>query len=206
MVHDPMTERYLYILITAIALLIFTISFFAIQMLYPLTTEVPFIVRTQDIMEELPRIRPLSHKGQNPDMAVVGFMVSHYVSLREDYDVMALDRNTIGVQAHSTPEVYQEYLRYLDLKNPESPVTLYQRHSTRRARLMQFSMLSMVEGRAEAVFEATVDNKTEQQKTQWIANISFSYKNIALDETTGRPKPLDFVVTSYHAKRLQDMQ
>jgi type IV secretory pathway component VirB8 len=203
--HDPMTERYFYIFITIIAVIIFFISFISIQMLYPLKSTAPFIVRSMDMMEDLPRIRPLARKGEDPNAAVVRFLLRHYVSLREEYDVKLVDRNDLGVRGHSSPEVYAEYERYIDPKNPESPVTLYQRHAVRDVQVLEIRGLSLRTGEAEVVFRATVDNKPDQT-SQWIANISFTYKNIALDEVTGKPAPLQFIVTRYRTKRLQDIQ
>ena len=58
----------------------------------------------------------------------------------------------------------------------------------------------------EVIFEALIDSRTDVKKSHWRANISFDYSGIALDEKSDTVKPMNFVVTEYHSKRLQDIK
>src|SRR5436190_934868 len=66
-IHDPMAERYLYLLITSFSALIFLIAFIAVRGLYPLQVTVPFIVSSNNLVDELPNIHSLiTYKGEDP--------------------------------------------------------------------------------------------------------------------------------------------
>src|SRR5947209_4394678 len=75
-VHDLMAERYFYIAITALSLVIFMIVQSAMDGLYPLNTPVPFIYSTHDIVEDIPHMQSmLAYKGEDPSEALLRFMV-----------------------------------------------------------------------------------------------------------------------------------
>ena len=204
-VHDLMTERYLYICITALSVLIFIITFGAMQALYPLSTPVPFIFTATDIVDDIPVIHPLGRRGEDPDQALLKFFVQNYVTMREEYDITRFDRDVNGVSSQSAPTVLAEFQHSIDPRNPDSPLTLYQRFSTRRISIMSSKIL---EGRdeVEVTYEATVTGKGATQKSRWQANIAFKYSGLALDEKTEKIKPVSFAVTRYSTKRLQDIR
>jgi hypothetical protein len=66
-IHDPMAERYMYVFITAISLLVLLIALYAAQSLYPLQSPVPLIFNTNDVIEDLPHIQklPIEHQHGN---------------------------------------------------------------------------------------------------------------------------------------------
>jgi type IV secretory pathway component VirB8 len=204
-VHDPMVERYLYLLISGLAAAILIVAIIAVNGLYPLKGSVPFIVSSNNIVEDRPNIHSLiAKKGESPSAAVLRFVAQNYVKLREEYDINTFDRNVNGVQSQSSPELFQEYQQQSAPSNPESPIAQYQRHSRRTVNVLytrQTGADSM-----EVTFEATVISKTEVKKSHWQANMTFNYTGIALDETTGKVKPFTFVVTGYKVKRLQDIK
>jgi type IV secretory pathway component VirB8 len=205
LVHDPMAERYFYILITGIAALIFIIAVVAMRSLYPLNTPVPFIFETADIVEDLPHMRTLQLvKGEDPSESVLRFIVGNYVTLREEYNIGTFDRNISGVTNQSTEDVATEYRQAIDPRNPESPITLYQRHSIRKIAILSDKRLLDQDFGMEMVFEATVSGKGEIKKSRWQANVAFQYSGVTLDKATGEVKALSFVVTKYQTKRLQD--
>ena len=83
--HDPMTDRYWYILLTIPSIIIVIIVIFALQSLYPLNPEVPFIYGINDIMEDSPHIKSLIEvSGEGADAALQRFVVSNYVKEREE--------------------------------------------------------------------------------------------------------------------------
>jgi type IV secretion system protein VirB8 len=200
-VHNPMAERYFYVLVCALAGIIFLASIVAVNGLYPLKRAVPFIVSSTNIAEDFPNIHTLTaQKNEDPSGAVLRFVIKNYVLLRESYDINTFDRNTNGIKSQSSEQVFAEYQRLTSPTNPESPIALYQRHSRRVVTVLSTRQLN--ETTIEATFEATVIGKTDVKKSAWQANITFNYSGIALDESTGRVKPFTFTVTSYKAKRL----
>jgi type IV secretory pathway component VirB8 len=205
-IHDPMAERYWFLIITVLSLLIALISFFAMQSLYPLQTPVPFIVNSNDIVEDLPRIASITEeKAEKPSDALLRFMVNNYVTFREEYDIDTFDRNLSGIKSQSSEEVYKEFQQRIDPHNPESPITLYQRHSRRSIDIISSKRIADQDFGMEVIYDATVSSKTDIKKSRWQANIAFSYSGVELDDE-GKVKPVKFVVTQYRTKRLQDVK
>jgi type IV secretory pathway component VirB8 len=174
-----------------------------VQGLYPLQTPIPFIVSSTNIVEDIPHIHTLlTNKDDNPSDALLGFLVQNYIGLAEDYDIDTFDRNISGVKSQSSESVFKQFHASVEQRNPQSPVNLYQRHSTRKINVLKMNKLS--ESSMQVIYEALVESKDDVKKSHWEANISFSYSGIALDEKTGRAKPVSFTVTQYRTKRLQD--
>ena len=201
-VHDPMAERYMYLFITVISLLVFMIALHAAQALYPLQSQVPIMFYANDVTEDIPRIQRLqAYKDENPGEAVLRFLVKHYVEMREEYDIVTFDRNTSGIKSQSTEDVIREFQAYISLRNPEGPINLYQRHSRR---IIEVVSTKRLPDSMEVIFDATVESKAAVKKSRWRANIAFKYSGIELDEKGEHVKPVNFIVTKYHSKRLQD--
>jgi type IV secretory pathway component VirB8 len=206
-VHDPMSERYFYILITALSLMSFVVTYSAMKSLYPLEKEIPFAISANDLANDVPRIRPLiESKGEDPSHALLRFLVNNYVISYESYDIDTVERNASGVRSQSATEVFSDYQRLMDPRNPESPIALYQRHSTREIKVISSFIPDPEEALMEIIYEATVTSKTDVKKTRWQADVGFSYNGLALDEETGKVTPIEFKVISYRTKRLQDGQ
>lgn len=204
-VHDPMVERYYYLFVSALAGFIFFVSIIAVHGLYPLKRSIPFIVNTTNIAEDYPHIHSLlSRKGEDPNAALLQFLVKNYVTLREEYNIDTFDRNANGIKSQSTESLFAEYQNQTSPTNPDSPIALYQRHSRRTVSV--FSARQMSDGSMEVTYEATVIGKLDAKKSMWQANMTFNYTGIALDESTGKVKPFTFTVTGYKAKRLQDVR
>jgi len=203
-IHDPMSERYLYVLLTVVSIVVFYIAIQAQQDFYPLNSMVPIIINGDDNGEDLAHIQPLMQsRNDTPKMSMLRFLVKNYVKSWEEYDIQTFDRNAGSVKTQSSPELANQYNNFIDPHNPESPITLYQRHSKRK-----IEILSMREGpeSMEVIFEAAVDSRSEIKKSRWRANISFQFGGLALDEKTNSAKPVRFVVTEYHSIRLQDVK
>lgn len=203
-VHDPMAERYLYIFISVLSFIILTIAIQAAKALYPLESQVPLIFYANNVIEDIPRIRKLqAFKDEDPGEAVLRFMVGHYVQMREGYDIVTFDRDVNGVRSQSSEDVVREFQAYINPRNPEGPISQYQRHSRRTITIVNMRRLP---DSMEVIFDAAVESKTAVKNSRWRANIAFKYSGIELDEKSERVKPVSFIVTKYHSKRLQDSQ
>lgn len=206
-VNDPMSERYLYILITTIAMCILLVSIYAAQQLYPLERSIPFIFNTHDIVDDLPRMKSLvAQKGEDPGEALLRFLVKNYVVMRESYDIATFDRNSSGIKQQSSPEVFAEFQAYINPANPESPIVIYQRHSKRVITILATKRLEDQDYGMEVYYDVTVETRTSVKKSRWQADIAFSYSGVELDDEGEKVKPINFVVTKYRSKRLQELR
>lgn len=211
-VSDHMSERYWYILITVIAISITIVSIIASSGLFPLKPRVAFVYSANDIVEDIPRIVPLvDYHNEDADLALRRYLVKHYIELREEYDPRTFDGNQEAIQAFSEPSVvFREYMDYVSSKNPRNPVSIYQRHTIRKINVLSFESIKEGSGSGNArsytmkvVFESILKvGENLKTPTRHQVDIDFLYKNIKLDETTGKIEPYGFMVTSYRTKEL----
>lgn len=210
--HEPMTDRYWYILITTPCILIVIFSFLALQSLYPLRPPVPFIFGIDDIVEDIPQMKHLVEvDGEGADRAIQRFLVKTYVKEREEYNIATFDRNQIALEAISTKKVFEDYQKYIALDNPESPIVKYQRHTKQDIRILSADWLEDEDNdktdqrdfAMQVVYEAILTPSTKEDKPKrWKVDVAFKYEPVKLDEKTGKVSPYGFIVTGYNAKRL----
>lgn len=206
-VHDPMAERYFYVAITVLAGLILLVAVSAMNGLYPLKTPVPFIYNINDVVDDLPHMKSLvSKKGEDPGFALLRFLTNNYVTMREEYNIETFDRSITGIKSQSSDAVFADFQKFVDPRNAESPITQYQRYSTRSISIVSTRPSPGNDRELEVIFNATVEGRGEVKKSQWQANIAFQYSGLALDQESEKPKPISFVVTQYRTKRLQDIK
>jgi len=210
--HQPMTDRYWYILLTIPALLIVIFAVSALQSLYPLKPRVAFIYGINDIVEDVPRIKTLvQYDGEPADVALQRFLVSNYVKEREEYNVLTFDRNQTALQTLSTPDVFSEYEKSVAVDNPSSPIVLYQRHTARNIKILSTTITKKPEeddltGRDYAMRLVYDESLTPERKnvtlSRWQVDVAFKYEAIKIDEKTSKIEPYRFLVTGYKTRRL----
>lgn len=205
-IHDPMSDRYLYILFILVSLVTVFISYEAYTSFFPLRPRVPFIYVTYDIVEDRPMVKTLvDYHGEDANVALRRFLVKHYVKLREDYSAPIFDRNHNAVKSLSTPDVFRAYELFISPLNPESPVSLYHRSMARTINIVSIIPIVDIEKeknnheyRVQVVYDAVIERgETKINQTRHKVDVAFIYKDIRLDSETGRIEPYGFVVLSY---------
>jgi len=124
--HLPIAERSFYIIVILLAVIngIFGAkSFFGI---FPLDVPVPFMIYSDDLWNDLPRIQkialsPLEDKNQ----AVMRHLLYAYVSNRESYDLEHYEIRYRNIASQSTHNVFEHYKKSMDATNMYSPYRLY---------------------------------------------------------------------------------
>lgn len=205
-VNDPMAERYFYIFITVIALLTFVFAMFAMQSLYPLNRNVPFVYAINDVLEDMPSIAPLrSSPNESVDDAVLYFLGKTFVEHYESYNINKLSRNYGGVEHAATPEILGRYQVLMNTGNPESPVVKYERHTQRTIEPVMVQRMVSPENTLEVTYDAILSNSEASVKTRHNATLSYDYSGVEIDPETDMVTPVSFTVTRYSSK-IQDTQ
>jgi type IV secretory pathway component VirB8 len=216
--HDPMTDRYWYILISIPSLIIALIAFIALQSLYPLKPSIPFVFGINDIMEDMPRIKSLIEvRGEGADAALQRFLITNYVKEREEYNAATFDRNQIALQSLSTKQVLDEHQKSIALSNPQSPIVLYQRHTRRIVKMISAQLLEKPSPKTDNnqldnrdyVMRITYQtelkpNSKENSATLWQVDVAFKYEPIKLNVETKEITPYGFLVTGYNTKPISE--
>ncbi len=200
---DPISDRYFYLAFTGASVLIFLISITAFSALFPIKRDIPFWYWSEDIFEERPVIKPLRmHPEEDINVSIKRWLVSEYVRRREAYDINTLELNVRFVKASSEAPLFAAWQRGLDPSNPDSPISQFQRHSSRRINVV--NVVPNQDGTVDVIFDALVDNRKEVKKTRLIATIAFQYDNVTIDQDSGQKTPIKFLVTNYHTRRQQE--
>ncbi len=199
---DPMSQRYFYLFITLVSLVIFCIVLYAMTLLYPLSPQVPFIYMSQNMDEELPRMSALGSADEKPDYALKRYLVSEYVMRRESYNINALEINVRVVRAMSSPEVYNTWQKELDPANSQSPIAQFERHTIRRVHIVSITQLH--DGTFDIVYDALISGDNGQKKLRYMANIALRFTEVTVDQNSGKATPVEFVVTGYQTRRVEE--
>lgn len=214
LIHDKMAERYFYLLITAFASLILLFSLMAMSSVFPLQKGIAFPYFPIDVVEDYPVIKKLKkHKDEDHDVATMRFLVENYVVARETYDVEQLQRYINSIRQLSSPEIFQAYRNSISPQNPDSPISKYQRHTTRQIRVLRSRVISSPMLGAsvptyvsEVTFESRLSSGSQDSVARYIAEVTYSYNGIRQLPMRGVVSfagfyPLDFKVTNYQVKR-----
>lgn len=211
-IHEPMAERYWYLFITFMSLMITAVAIVACLGFFPLKTRVPFIFGTNNIVDDYPRIRSLlTYIGEDSNFALRRHLIQHYVKLREEYDASFFDTNHSAVVTLTDKAVLQEYEDFISPLNPDAPVTLYQRNIKRKVNIISIINIEnnikkqsdTKEYNMRVVYDAVLKKgEQENQQGRYQVDIAFKYKDIKLEKTTGKIEPYGFIVTSYQIEKL----
>ncbi|MEZ5691517.1 MAG: VirB8/TrbF family protein [Rickettsiales bacterium] len=208
--HNPMAERYWYIFLTAFSVIIAFIAFNAWQGLYPLRPSVPFIVTADNIVDDSHSLQKLvAFHGEDANVALRRFLVRHYVKIREEYNADSFDREHDAVGMLSSERVFDEYENFVLPLNPASPIALYQRHTIRTIEILYSSPVVNPNFDSDGKYYMRVIFNTFLEKDgvkkagrRYQVDVAFKYKDIKLDQETGKIEPYGFLVTSYDMKGL----
>lgn len=201
--HDPMTERYFFIGLTIVSLLIFILSITAILMIHPLSKEVPFIYTSEDIVNEYPKMQPLGERDETPNYVLKRFLTTNYLRLREEYSVGTVDRNIQGVRSQSAADVFASYEASLNPRNPDSPIALFQRNAIRRVEPVSYQLTTQGEAERMVIqYKERVIAGTDVSTRNKRAIITFRFEHIEVDQQTGEASKLGFQVLSYETETL----
>lgn len=210
--HAPMAERSLMILITLVSVGIIFFATRAVMGLLPLS-EVEYTSFLQANAEEkMPSLIRLADSFRETDQALMSYHVQDYVYQRERYDIANVEKQYLRVKALSSPEVFEEYARFIDPRNAESPISRFERHTRRLARITGLSFFDAAGNPADelhppqtarVVFTVTLIGADGSQKSErWQADVAFTYEKIIVDQETYEVTPMKFQVTGYKVRQL----
>lgn len=186
--HRPIGERSYFILITflsAVTIFFSTITYFSMQ---PLSRTIPYTIYSKDLAEELPIIKPLRvAPAEDINISIARFLLTNYVKERESYryDVVKLEWQFNRVRSTSGEQEFKRYQDSLNPENPASPFTKYGRDATREVNIYNLNMnLDMEPQRAAIYYTTTVKRGKETQKNNWVANITFRFPKLIVNQET----------------------
>lgn len=202
--HSPMPDRCLYMVIVMFCAFISLVNISSYMDLSDdLVPIVPFVYENQNVDKYIPRMMRLASPGEGTQLALSRFLVKDYVRAREEYDpTQPYMVNDGRIRALSDRKTQVAYRRQMDLNNPNSPIILYQKHTKRVIEVLEPQFIfDKSTQKAIIPFYVTLQGQVNKKKTLWTADITFLYKDIIVDNKTGKVTPMEFLVTEYKVQQ-----
>jgi type IV secretion system protein VirB8 len=184
--------------VAAGAMVLATVSVFAVAALTPLKTVEPFVVRVDratgavDVMTGLKGERQLTY-----DEAVTKYFLGAYVRAREGWLPQAAEQNFRQVSIMSTPAEQQRWGDAFRPTNPQSPQIVW---GDQAQSLIDIRAISFVSPKVANVrFHRIVRQVQQVTQSDWIATIAFDYTKAPMAEADRLRNPLGFQVSTYRA-------
>jgi type IV secretory pathway component VirB8 len=205
-------------------LVFFTASFYLylnITYWLPTKTVMPIVLYNDDVINKQPIAVTLNDKySQQPDKALLEYLLVHYTKNREefhkgDFDVLTLDNRVKKVANNSTSDVSKEYKKTFDTNNPNHPITILGKNGERTVKLVSFIFHEKPKTKKEENLFATIlesdlpekatltievsDKKltTDLTKQLWQVDIAFAFSGIIVNKITNNVTLSKFMVTDY---------
>lgn len=205
-------ERSYLIIVGTVATFIIYYAYSSLTSLLPITQKMEVIMRQHESLQKFTAIHSMTESYKQTDEALLLFHLRDYVKAREEYISDNIEINFHRVMALSTQKIFEEYQKFMDPRNPESPLALYERHTGRVINTLGV-VISSSNGakqgspeykpdRATVEFEATItegDGKTKVEK--WVSELTFNFKGIIVDQQDFKITPMEFLVTDYKSTR-----
>ena len=177
--HAPISARSYYVVVIILGLTILWISIQSFSSIFPLTPNIPFILSSQDVYEELPVMEKLAKGEETKNNAVMQFLIRNYVERREYYNFFKpteIERNFYNIRFHSTRDVLLQYREFLQTSNPSSPYNVFGRDTSRTVyiTLMQVDT-NTSPSRAYIEFSEALSGSRRSVSPEWIAEMEFTY-------------------------------
>lgn len=212
--HSPIGERALLVIIAIAAFIITFMTIISLFMLLPIVETKAMIVRVPQSLDRVARVQPLmKNPRDDANQAVMDWFVKNFVEVRESYDIDRQERFNVRVWVLSSPKVYSEYAGFY--KGDQSPTQRYERHTKRLVNVKNIKVLETlsqghidnspaetIDVNAKVEFEASEMSSREERKSAWVADITFRFSKIHVDQITGELTPMEFKVTRYESKQL----
>lgn len=208
--HRPIGERSFYIMImflSAVTIFFSTITYFSMQ---PLKRTIPYTIYSKDIAEELPNIKPLRKvPAEDLNLAIARFLITNYVTERENYryDVVKLEWQFNRVRSTSGEAEFKRYQQTINPENPSSPFTKYGRNGTREVAIYKLSMdLAANPQKATVYYTTTVRHNKKIQTNNWVANITFRFPKLTVDQDTNEVMQWDLKKNTFEVAEQIDFR
>lgn len=193
--HRPLYERTYFIVITFFSALTIWLSSQVYLSMFPLKPVVPYFINSTNIVDEYPTIKPLrDFPAEDINIAVGRFLVTNYVLARESFqhDMTKLEWNFNRIRSTTATEEFTKYQRMVNPQNPASPFNKYGRDVRRDINVYDVRLdLEAAVKKAKIRFTSTVVGGKEAETRNWEANITFSFPELRVNQTTNKVMQLN---------------
>ena len=170
---------------------------FALMLLMPLKTVVPYTLLVDRNTGFVQALKPLDPDKVAPDTALTQSFLVQYVIARESFDADALQANYRKVALWSAETARSDYLGFMQVGNPQSPLSTYPRSTVIET---QVKSVSPVGPHSALVRFDTIRRDAGgqvQPARSWVAVIRYRYSGEPMKLEDRFVNPLGFQVLRY---------
>lgn len=206
----PISQRIFYIIVTSIAGVIFLMAFAALINLLPISPRVPFVIRANDIMNEVPQIIRFKAANEEPNPALIRYYLRTYVTMRESYNWRQFLQLQAFVRSYTSGEEFREYQQAVSQNNPQSAIRRYGKFGELEVKIQNVRFnREVIPHQAEVDFSTILSRNAQQEKTNWTATIAFEYteleeKNVYCETPQTDPVCQKGMIEDDYALKLQE--
>ncbi len=170
---------------------------FALVMLMPLKTVVPYTLLVDKQTGYVQTLKPLEASTIAPDTALTQSFLVQYVLGRESFDIGTVKTNYQKVASWTAGRERANYVASMQASNAASPLALYPRGTVIETNVKSVSPIA--KNTAMVRFDTVMKevNGRESPPQPWVATIDYSYSGEPLSVAERFINPLGFQVTRY---------
>jgi type IV secretion system protein VirB8 len=184
-------------LVAGAAATIALIEAFALMLLTPLKTVVPYTLLVDRNTGFVQALKPLDPDKVAPDAALTQSFLVQYVIARESFDIDTLDANYRKVALWSAESARGDYVANVQISSPASPLALYPRTTVIETRVKSVSPV----GRNAALVRFDTVRRDAGGQVQpprsWVAVIRYRFSGEPMRLEDRFVNPLGFQVLRY---------
>ena len=169
---------------------------FALAMLSPLKTAVPYTLLVDKQTGYVEILKPLETQSVAPDAALTRSLLAQYVLTREGFDIDSLQADYRKVALWSAGEARDQYIARMQATNPSSPLASLPRRAL--VNVVVRSVSSLSSGTSLVRFSTARGDQGDQSNPQlWAAVVTYRFSTKAMTAADRMSNPLGFQVTRY---------
>lgn len=184
-------------ILASIAITLSVLCVFAVAMLSPLKTAVPYVIRVDNATGAVDVINALKDGKTTYDEAMNKYNLQWYVRWREGYSKSLISDYYKNVGVMSVQREQSIYSQQFAPKNPDSPLIIYGENGNVKVSIKSTSFIK--ENVASVRYLKEIKNSANGKDgvTHWVATIVFQYSGEPMSEENRSINPLGFQVIEY---------
>jgi len=177
----------------------------AVLALMPLKRVEPFVIRVDNTSGVVDVVPAFTGAVELPQ-AVTRYFLDHYITVCERFNLATAESDYEECGAFHTAQRNQQWYQAWNRSNPDSPLNRYRDGTVVQAQVMSVSFFTRGNGVADLAQVRYVKRRRnagggEEERTQWIATVQYTYGEPSQDARSRRWNPLAFKIIDFRPER-----
>ncbi|MCP5369615.1 MAG: hypothetical protein H6909_02880 [Rickettsiaceae bacterium] len=198
----PFSQRSFLLIISVISLVVFVSILINIYNLFPLKKEVQYIINSAAITDKAVKVYQARYEHHDAQLSITNILVNKYIVAREKYNYPDLKKQFTYVKNNSTRIIFQRFLSFMNIDNPDSLILKYQKNIKRDIEIISAAYPD--QNSAIVTFQTIAQDVTgkKYEDKVWQVQLQFDIDQVDVDISSG--KKFNFTVTDYETTMLKD--